>query len=441
MSLLLCIDWELRFDEAPPARALRIADEFHKIGIKTIVAGIAPQNNKLPNSEFKIETTEKVNGHFARVRTVKKLVKNIENILKNENCKMKNEKILKNLSCPSCPSWLIIFKPRKHDSTKIDILYRDEICKMKNDDKIDSVIVRGHLLFSMLLPILKRYKIKNQIYDFHGFAFKEMLSERKISEKVLSIFMRHFEMKSVNNATLILSNSTGSFEQLSPQNQKKAIILTNGINPEMFGKKYSEREIANLKRKHRIPLNKEIVGFRGKIGSWIDIETIIETAKILDKLHFVIIGDGHGIKEKDFFSENVTYIKRMPQDDLILLQSAFDICINPLTKKYSHNGGEVFHGAPTRMREYAASGKPIIMANINGRENCFQEGKNVILYDPGNPKELAEKILYLLDNKKLKGEMEKNNLKLSEELTWKKVVEDSGILEFLTQGKENVILC
>ena len=50
------------------------------------------------------------------------------------------------------------------------------------------------------------------------------------------------------------------------------------------------------------------------------------------------------------------------------------------------------------MKEALASGKPLIGTNVGGIPAQIKDGWNGFLVVPGNEKQLAEKIKYLIDN-------------------------------------------
>jgi glycosyltransferase involved in cell wall biosynthesis len=55
--------------------------------------------------------------------------------------------------------------------------------------------------------------------------------------------------------------------------------------------------------------------------------------------------------------------------------------------------------------EAMAAGKAIIAANVDGVPEIIRNGENGILFKPENINELAEKILWLYDNKEIKDKM------------------------------------
>jgi glycosyltransferase involved in cell wall biosynthesis len=69
------------------------------------------------------------------------------------------------------------------------------------------------------------------------------------------------------------------------------------------------------------------------------------------------------------------------------------------------------------------------MADVREREAYLVPNKNVLLYEPGNAEDLADKIRTIVSNKKLAEEMRKNNLKLACQFDWQVLVEQSGLLE------------
>jgi len=81
-------------------------------------------------------------------------------------------------------------------------------------------------------------------------------------------------------------------------------------------------------------------------------------------------------------------------------------------------------GDPIALKEALASGKPLIGTKVGGIPAQIKDGWNGFLVEPGNEKQLAEKIRYLIDNPEERERMGKNSRKLArEEFDWKKIAE------------------
>jgi glycosyltransferase involved in cell wall biosynthesis len=71
-----------------------------------------------------------------------------------------------------------------------------------------------------------------------------------------------------------------------------------------------------------------------------------------------------------------------------------------------------------------ASGKPLIGSNVGGIPMQIRDGWNGFLVEPGNERQLAEKIKYLIDHSEERERMGKNSRELAEgEFNWSKIAE------------------
>jgi len=75
-------------------------------------------------------------------------------------------------------------------------------------------------------------------------------------------------------------------------------------------------------------------------------------------------------------------------------------------------------GLPLTLFEAMASGLPIVASPVNGIPFEVKEPENGFLVPYGDTKAMEEKILNLLDNKKLAEEISKNNFKKAQEYDW-----------------------
>ncbi len=64
-----------------------------------------------------------------------------------------------------------------------------------------------------------------------------------------------------------------------------------------------------------------------------------------------------------------------------------------------------FENLPNSMLESMACGTPVIVSDIGSLSPCVDNGSNGLLFKPGNPNDLAEKMSFCLDNTKLLSDM------------------------------------
>lgn len=283
-----------------------------------------------------------------------------------------------------------------------------------------AIIVRGELLAFLLLPLkILRTKL---ILDFHGWLYKEIETfyEKTIYNTLKAAFYCCAEKATVKYYNIIICNSQG-FQRLLGQEEAKSIVLENGVDVKESEKARceAEREKEQIYEKYFIQKNKPLTCFLGNWHEYDDLQTMFRGAEIAEA-GTVVIGEGPGLNQLKRAWSNVTFTGRLKRYEALKVVQLCTIAIVPLRSIYY----------PTRkLKDYLSLAKPIIMTSVKGIEDYLIPNKNVLLYEPGNPEDLADKIKTLISNKELANEMSQNNLALARRFDWQALVEKSGVIE------------
>ena len=158
----------------------------------------------------------------------------------------------------------------------------------------------------------------------------------------------------------------------------------------------------------RLPeLNLSIIIVGGKIGKKGNIADKKETARLKD------------IAKKLKIEKKVLFLGRRDQSKLRYYYSASDIFVIP--SYYEPFGMTVL--------EAMRCGVPIIASNVGGLSYIIQNGKTGIFFPPGNYRILAEKIIRLFKNEKLKNKLTKNaEVIVKENYSWNKIATEMSKL-------------
>ncbi|MFA5303294.1 MAG: glycosyltransferase family 4 protein [Candidatus Nanoarchaeia archaeon] len=181
-------------------------------------------------------------------------------------------------------------------------------------------------------------------------------------------------------------------------NLKKVKIITNGVNVEVFNpKKFSRNKWKN----------KYVCLFVGTFCKWQGLKAMIKTANILKKekkILFVFVGAKGKNTKNSIFLGKIDY-KKIPE---IISQS--DLCIYiPDTENYLPMKKLGFYFSPLKLFEYMSMAKPIIVSDVENLNILVKNRINGFRINPNDSKSLAEKIIFLKNNKKLSESMGKNN--------------------------------
>jgi len=166
------------------------------------------------------------------------------------------------------------------------------------------------------------------------------------------------------------------------------------------------------------------VMFSGTVTPRKGVEYLVKAAEILKENNVLFLIVGNTNLDREYANKVMEYTKQrnlkvrftgfVPYRDLKALYSACDIFVLPSFEE----------GDPLVLKEALASGKPLIGTKVGGIPMQIIDEWNGFLVRPGNEKQLAEKIRYLIENEEERERMGKNSRRLAEEVfEWKKITE------------------
>lgn len=184
-------------------------------------------------------------------------------------------------------------------------------------------------------------------------------------------------------------------------------IVPIGVDTEQYNPK---NDIGEIRKKYRLG-NDTLVLFVGRICADKGVEYLIKAADIVinrcgrDNVRFIIAGPSeqfdslktisgsYAEKVKRLLNEyslkqKVTFTGTVPLDEKIKLYTACDMVVIP----------SVVDLDPQVQIEAMASGKPVIGTRVGTMPRRIEDGMSGFIIDPANEKQLADKIIYLLDN-------------------------------------------
>ena len=169
-------------------------------------------------------------------------------------------------------------------------------------------------------------------------------------------------------------------------------------------------ELVKIRSNLNVAENNKIILFIGRVSKIKGVDLLIEAFKLLnkkrEKITLLIIGQIYDDPIKK-------YLKNLPDEIKF---------INVVKNPYSYYAIADLVVLPSRvdpfpyvMLEAGLMHKPFVGAKTGGIEEFIIDGKNGILFEPGNLVELSNKIKYLLDNPKIAESLADNlNTKVKE---------------------------
>jgi len=255
-----------------------------------------------------------------------------------------------------------------------------------------------------LIKIIKKYKV-NIVHAGQGKLFWQAVIAKVFCPKLKVVFHRRqdtrhgffgrFHYKFVDGVITVskaVANGLIKYEKVPAD---KINVVYNGVNFEKFKTNTDYSDITkkyNLGGKKVVGTVGAIVDFKGKGQIY-----LIEAAKMLRNdypdLRYLIVGAGNGIEAQK------EYAKKMAVDDIVYFTG-----YQENVQKYAL-AMDIFcllswdtEGMPNVVIEAQSLEKPVIVTNIGGNPESFEDGKTGLLIKPSNAAETAEAIKKLINN-------------------------------------------
>jgi glycosyltransferase involved in cell wall biosynthesis len=187
---------------------------------------------------------------------------------------------------------------------------------------------------------------------------------------------------------------------------RKVFVIPHGAY-ELFGKvKGDENEGSE----------ENCVLFFGYIIESKGVEYLIKAAPLISKevpdVKVIIAGEGNLAKYSKLINDKAMfeiYNTFIPNEMVSKLFKRAKVVVLPYT----------YHRGQSGVLNIArAFGKPVVVTSVGDLPNMVESGKAGLVVPPKDPKALAEAIIKLLKDEKLRKEMGKNALKKAQELSW-----------------------
>jgi len=215
---------------------------------------------------------------------------------------------------------------------------------------------------------------------------------------------------------------------------KKIGIWTSGVSI----KKFTKVSTINEKIKSLRDTNPFILMYHGTYSTTRGIENLIESLEKLEidirkKIMLIMIGLSPDeekylmyLCEKFSVQKQVKFFPKVEYDEIPSYISMSDVGVYPLPP----DNIWWYVSAPLKTLEYLAMSKPVIVTNIPFHKRIFEKGECGVILDTNTPKELANAIKYMFENKEKLVTMGKNGKEIVEKYhTWEH--EASNLERFL----------
>ena len=201
----------------------------------------------------------------------------------------------------------------------------------------------------------------------------------------------------------------------------KVVVIPHGVY-NIFKKYIFFNKKVNNKKEKEIEIKQEYencVLFFGYLGRNKGLEYLIEAIPIVSQeipdIKVIIAGEGDFSKYQKLIKDNSKfeiYNEFIPNQLVPKLFKRAKVIVLPYTYHQGHSG--VLNIA-------FAFGKPAIVTNVGSLPDMVEHGKAGIVVPPKDSKALAEAIIKVLEDDKLRKKLSRNALKMAEKLSWDRI--------------------
>ncbi len=309
---------------------------------------------------------------------------------------------------PEWPDCRLYTKVEGKDLSANYLAYFQAVNSAVNDFQPDIIHVHHLMPLTWIARFIKIAYGDNFIVTAHGSELPTLEKDKRYP---------YLTAEALSKAVRIVPNSFWTKEWMNKifgsQFNKKTRIIPGGVNLSKFPAQVDTKEIEN-----KLSLNgKSLVLFSGKLTKYKGVKYLIQAAKNIDAL-IGITGDGPERKNlenlvKDLKLKNVKFFGYINGDDLIHLYYRADVCVVPSV--WDEPLGLV-------VLEAMAANTPVVVTRKGGIPLMVKDGYNGLFIRPRNPREISDKVNYLLKNEKIRMKMgNRARQTVVEKFSWDKI--------------------
>ncbi len=224
------------------------------------------------------------------------------------------------------------------------------------------------------------------------------LGKAKESNPIIKI-MRHYERKMYNSAYRIVTVLPFMNDKISSKgiDRGKLVTFSNGLDGYLLKEITEWSEKKDVARQSlSIEKNEFLVSYIGNIGLGQDLAVLVDVAKSLKDIHFVLVGDGSDKERLMTLSkgvDNIYFVPPVPRDRVPVYYSASDVLFIHLAKS------DLFADSlPSKTFEYAVANRPVVYGLDGLSAEILDNSKSGIRVHRGNVEEIIDSIKKIRDN-------------------------------------------
>ena len=188
---------------------------------------------------------------------------------------------------------------------------------------------------------------------------------------------------------------------------RRHFTVLAGVDVDDIQKVIKNTNILKKREEIGIKNNNRIVSMCARMVGWKGHGDLINAFSLLPQdLELVLVGGGQRMEEFQNLAKKLSVFDRVhflgDRDDLLEILAITDVYVQSYTKAID---GSVWKGPNTSQMIAGASKVPAVSTNVPMIEYFMKDGISGKIAELNNPKDLAEKIKYLLDNREIAKKM------------------------------------
>ena len=238
-----------------------------------------------------------------------------------------------------------------------------------------------------------------------------------------NIFYRYLQKSVLSNCDVCTVNSLAGQKEIKKRfsnHKKKVNVIPMGVDTKLFSRK-------NIKLKYKQYSNKKIILFVGRLNEQKGIKYLIKSMPLIIKKFpdalLLVIGEGNYKEDMEKLIDSlkingyVEFLDAVSHSKLTDYYNLADIFVLPsITSKIGTEGFGLV------LLEAMACGTCVIGTKTGGIKYIIADNKNGLLVKEKDEIDLANKVIKVFSNKKLRNKLAKNGSELAKEkYSWDKI--------------------
>ena len=250
------------------------------------------------------------------------------------------------------------------------------------------------------LPAVRRFAPEVIYERGSAFGLGAMLGRALSVPSLCMVLDEHQTALSLRSASRLIATR----EDIVPAAYRHKLSLVRwGANTHSFRPDLDARELRALLG---IPEQRLVVGYTGAFYAWHGLEDLVRAAELLRDLDAVFLLVGVGERSAAVaaqiaaagLQQRFVLPGRVPYAEVPRYVAACDVYAAPYNPARKLGPAGDFIYDPLKLFEAMAGGKPVVTLRAGNIAAMFQDDRDVVLFEPGNARDLADKLRGLLQD-------------------------------------------